>query len=57
MNRAQRKLVGAGAIVFALLGMAAAREFHKAGARCKQDIVSWIDSRGRFVQAKAPDCD
>ena len=57
MNRAQQKLVGASAMVAALLGFAAARELGKAGANCKEDLVGWVDGRGRWVQAKSRTCE
>lgn len=57
MNRAQQKLVGTGALVAALLGFAAARELGKRGLNCKDDVVGWIDGRGRWVQAKSRVCE
>ena len=57
MNRAQQKLVGAGAMVAALLGVAATRELSKRGMSCKDDLVGWVDGRGRWVQAKSRVCD
>lgn len=57
MNRAQQKLVGAGAVMAALLGLAAANEFGKPGLNCKDDFVGWVDGRGRWVQAKARVCE
>ena len=57
MNRAQQKLVGAGAVVAALLGAAAVRELTKPGLNCKNDIIEWIDGRGRYVQAKTQVCE
>jgi hypothetical protein len=57
MNRAQQKLVGAGAVVAALLGFAAVKELSKPGANCKDDLVGWVDARGRWVQAKTQVCD
>ena len=57
MNRAQQQLVWSGAVFFALLGVAAARELGKPGVNCKDDIVGWIDGRGRWVQAKSRHCD
>ena len=57
MNRAQQRLVGAGALVFALLGFAAAKELGKRGASCKDDLVGWVDGRGRWVQAKSQTCE
>lgn len=57
MNRAQQKLVGAGAMVAALLGFAAARELGKQGLNCKEDLIGWIDGRGRWVQAKSRVCE
>ena len=57
MNRAQQKLVGAGALVAALLGFAAAKEIGKPGLDCKDDVVGWVDGRGRWVQAKTRVCE
>jgi hypothetical protein len=57
MNRAQQQLVWSGAVVMALLGIAAAKELNKPGLHCKQDVIAWVDGRGRWVQAKAQDCD
>jgi hypothetical protein len=57
MNRAQQQLVWSGAIVAALLGLAAAKELGKPGINCKQRVVGWVDARGRWVQAKAETCD
>lgn len=57
MNRAQQKLVGAGAVIAALLGLAAAKELSKPGLSCRNDIIGWIDGRGRYVQAKTQHCD
>ena len=58
MNRAQQKLVGAGAVVAALLGVAAAKELGKqSGLNCKEDLVGWVDGRGRWVQARSQVCD
>ena len=57
MNRAQQQLVWSGAVVAALLGVAAAKELGKPGLNCKEDLVGWVDGRGRWVQAKAHDCE
>ena len=57
MNRAQQKLVGAGAIVAALLGFAAVRELGKPGANCRDQLEGWVDGRGRWVQAKSRVCE
>ena len=57
MNRAQQRLVGAGAVVAALLGFAAAKELSRTGANCKEDLVGWVDGRGRWVQAKSRVCE
>ena len=57
MNRAQQKLVGAGAVVAALLGFAAMKEMTKRGMSCKDDLVGWVDGRGRWVQAKSRVCE
>lgn len=56
MNRAQQKLVCAGAIVAALLGYAAVKELNKPGLNCKDDIIHWVDGRGRYIQAKTQVC-
>jgi hypothetical protein len=57
MNSAQQKLVGAGAVIAALLGFAAVKELSKPGANCKDDVVGWVDGRGRWVQAKSRVCE
>ena len=57
MNRAQQRLVGAGAVVAALLGFAAAKELSRTGTNCKEDFVGWVDGRGRWVQAKSRVCE
>jgi len=57
MNRAQQQLVGAGAVVAALLGVAAVRELGKPGLNCKEQLVGWVDGRGRWVQAKSRVCE
>jgi hypothetical protein len=57
MNRAQQQLVWSGAVVAALLGVAAAKELGKRGLSCKEDLVGWVDGRGRWVQAKSKVCD
>lgn len=56
MNRAQQKLVGAGAVVAALLGFAAVKELSRPGTSCKDNLVGWVDGRGRWVQAKSRVC-
>jgi hypothetical protein len=56
MNRAQQKLVGAGAVVAALLAVAAAKELSKPGLNCKDDIQGFVDRRGRWVMVKAQVC-
>ena len=57
MNRAQQQLVWSGAVVAALLGLAVAKELGKRGLNCKEDLVGWVDGRGRWVQAKAQNCE
>lgn len=57
MNRAQQKLVGAGAVVAALLGAAAVRELTKPGLNCHDEIQSYVNRRGGFVQAKTQVCE
>ena len=57
MNRAQQQLVWSGAVAAALFGLAAAREIGKPGLHCPSHLVGWVDGRGRWVQAKAQDCD
>ena len=56
MNRAQQQLVWSGAVFMALLGIAAAKEATKPGLHCRQDVVGWVDGRGRWVQAKSGQC-
>jgi hypothetical protein len=56
MNRAQQKLVGAGAVVAALLGVAAVRELSKPGLNCRDDIHGFVDRSGRWVMVKAQVC-
>ena len=56
MNRAQQKLVCAGAIVAGLLGYAAVRELHKPGLNCKDEIYSFSDRPDRKVMFKARRC-
>ena len=56
MNRAQRQVVWSGAVFALLLGFLAVRELSKPGLTCKDDIVGWVDSRGRWVQAKMRNC-
>ena len=56
MNRAQQKLVGAGAVVAALLGVAAFRELSKPGLNCRDEIQGFVDRRGRWVMVKAQVC-
>ena len=41
----------------ALLGVAAAKEATKPGLHCKQDVVGWVDGRGRWVQANSGKCE
>ena len=57
MNRAQQQLVWSGAVVAALLGVAAAKELGKPGLNCKDNLVGWVDGRGRWVQAKSRVCE
>lgn len=57
MNRAQRQLVWSGAVVAALLAVEAAKVLSKPGAGCRNEIHSFVDARGRFVQAKSLVCD
>ncbi len=57
MNRAQQQLVWSGAVAAAVFGLAAAREIGKPGLHCPSHLVGWVDGRGRWVQAKAQDCD
>jgi hypothetical protein len=57
MNRAQQKLVGAGAVVAALLGVAAARELAKPGPNCRDDLQRYVDGRGRSVTFKERICE
>ena len=57
MNRAQQQLVWSGAVVAALLGVAAAKELGKQGLNCKDELHGWIDGRGRWVQAKSTVCE
>lgn len=57
MNGAQQRLVGAGALAAALLGFAAARELGRPGLDCRDDLVGWVDGRGRWVQAKTRVCE
>ena len=57
MNRAQQQLVWSGAAVAALLGAAAVKELSKPGLNCKNELVGWVDGRGRWVQAKSQSCE
>ncbi len=57
MNRAQQKLVCAGAVVAALLGYAAVKELNKPGLNCRDEIRSFADRRDRWVTIKARVCD
>ena len=57
MNRAQRQLVWSGALAAGLLGAAAVNEVSKPGLNCKEDVVGWVDGRGRWVTAKSRSCD
>ena len=57
MNRAQRQLVWSGAVVAALLGVAAARELSKPGLNCKDELEGFVDRRGRWVSTKSRVCE
>ncbi len=57
MNRAQQMLVGGGAVVAGLLGLAAAKQLDQPGLNCKDEIVGFEDRRGRWVMAKSRTCD
>jgi hypothetical protein len=57
MNRAQQQLVWSGAIFMALLAGAAAKEIGRQGLNCKEDLVGWVDGRGRWVEAKTQRCE
>ena len=57
MNHAQKQVVWSGAVFAALLGVLAVRELTKPGLNCKDDLVGWTDSRGRWVQAKSRVCE
>jgi hypothetical protein len=57
MNRAQQKLVCAGAAVAALLGYAAVRELNKPGLNCKDQIYAFADRRDRWVTIKSRVCE
>ena len=56
MNRAQQKLVCAGAVVAALLGYAAVKEINKPGLNCRDEIRSF-DRGDRRVTIKSQVCD
>ena len=56
MNHAQKQVVWSGAIVAALLGIAAARELNKPGANCRDKVHSYTDGRGRIIHAKSTVC-
>lgn len=56
MNRAQQQLVWSGAAFMALLAVAAAKEASKAGLHCKQEVIGWVDGRGRWVQENTGHC-
>ena len=57
MNRAQQQLVWSGAIFMALLAVAAARDAGREGLNCKEELVRWVDGRGRSVSAKGQRCE
>jgi hypothetical protein len=57
MNRAQQQVIWSGAVFAALLGVLAVKELTKPGLNCKDDLVGWTDSRGRWVQAKSRVCE
>jgi hypothetical protein len=57
VNQAQRRLVWSGAVVAALLGVAAARELSKPGLNCKDQLESFVDRRGRRVMVKLQLCE
>ena len=57
MNKAQQKLVCAGAAVAALLGYAAIRELNKPGLDCKDEIRTFSDRPDRKVIYKWRRCD
>ena len=57
MNRAQQQLVWSGAVAVALLGVAAVKELSKHGLNCKDDVIGFVDGRGRWVQAKSKICE
>lgn len=57
MNHAQKQVVWSGAVFAALLGVLAVKELTKPGLNCKDDLVGWTDSRGRWVQAKSRVCE
>lgn len=55
MNRAQQQLVWSGAVVAALLGVAAAKELSRP-ANCKDDLIRWVDGGGRTTTSKVRTC-
>ena len=57
MNKAQQKLVCAGAIVAALLGYAVVKELSKPGANCRDEIRAFADRRDRWVTIKSRVCE
>ncbi len=57
MNRAQQQLVWSGAVVAALLGIAAAKELSKPGFNCKDQLEGFVDRRGRWVMTKSRVCE
>lgn len=57
MNKAQQKLVCAGAIVAALLGYAAIKELSQPGVKCRDEIRSFADRRDRWVTIKSRVCE
>ena len=56
MNRAQQQVVWSGAVVAALLGLAAAQELSKPND-CKDELVRWVDGGGRTTTSKIRNCD
>ena len=57
MNHAQRQLVWSGAIVAALLALAAVSSSTKPGLNCKDELEGYIDRRGRWVSIKSRVCE
>ena len=57
VNKAQRQLVWAGALVAGLLGAAAVRELQKPGLNCRDDLQGYVDGRGRWVTVKSRVCE